>query len=265
MIVTTSQDRRSDTVKTIKEFVFETFQNNSVFVQNAIKDLEGVLDEIARVGVEHMDAPMEEVVSYKINTLLKEYVLNNEQECEEVLNELNSLLSKGKLDEANNHFKNDTVKKVRYLYKELLYVFFCEYQHYVVELQSEAGNMFKANHKVRVCEPEEIILNSYKKELNSKGDFMDKVNLTFQPDVTAGVRFGGTCTIDECFEEIREGCEYYKADLRYAEFMVCNEDDKPMFSISGWGRYQIKPGYEYLEPRILEIVNEYLAENLKNE
>lgn len=92
---------------------------------------------------------------------------------------------------------------------------------------------------------------------------MEKVNLTFTPDLTTDIRFGGTCTIEECFEEIRAGCEYYKEDLRYSEFYVYTEDDKPMFYISGWGRYQIKPGYEYLEPRILEIVDEYFPVNSK--
>ena len=95
---------------------------------------------------------------------------------------------------------------------------------------------------------------------------MEKVNLTFWPDLRDNLRFGGVYTLDECFEEIRDSCEYYKEDLRYVEFMVYSEDDKPMFDISGCGLYQIKPDYEYLKPRILEIFNKYFPdESINNE
>ena len=91
---------------------------------------------------------------------------------------------------------------------------------------------------------------------------MDKVKLTFWPDLRETLRFGGIYTLEECFDEIRNVCEYYKEDLRYFEFMVYSADDKPMFDISGCGLYQIKEGYEYLEPIILEICNTYFAENM---
>ena len=92
---------------------------------------------------------------------------------------------------------------------------------------------------------------------------MEKVHITFWPDLRDDLRFGGLYTLDECFEEIRECCEYFKADLRFAEFIVDTEDNKPMFNISGCGLYQIKPDYEYLKTRILEVYNEYFLEDKK--
>lgn len=149
-------------MKTIKEFVLETFKNDSLFVENAIKDLENILDDIAKLGLENIEEPMEERVSIEINALLKEYALNNEQEYEDALKELRNLLNKEKLDEADTHFKNDNIRKVHYLYRELLYIFFCEYQHYAVELQSKVCNVTEDDYQVIVGEPEEIILKLYK-------------------------------------------------------------------------------------------------------
>ena len=105
---------------------------------------------------------MEEMVSIKINALLKEYALNNKQEYEDALNELRNLLNKEKLDEADSHFKNDDIRKVHYLYRELLYIFFCEYQHYAVELHSKACNVTEDDYQVIVGEPEELIFRLYK-------------------------------------------------------------------------------------------------------
>ena len=93
---------------------------------------------------------------------------------------------------------------------------------------------------------------------------MEKVHLTYWPDLRDDIRFGGIYTLEECFEEIRAISDYFKEDLRFVDIYVNTEDNKPMFNISGCGLYQIKPGYECLEHRILEIVNEYFVDINKN-
>lgn len=93
---------------------------------------------------------------------------------------------------------------------------------------------------------------------------MDKVILMFMPDLRESLCFKGIFTLEECFDKIRETCEMYKDDLRYVEFMAYTEDEKPMFNISGCVIYQIKGGYEELEPTILEIYNTYFEENQRD-
>lgn len=130
-------------MKTIKDFTIGTFKNDSVLVRKAIKDIESILETMVGLEFMNMEQPMEEGVSYKISSLLKDYVEDEEQEWKVALQELRYLLPKEKLVEVDSYLKKDTFGKVRYLYGELLYLIFSEYQHYAVELHSKARNKIK--------------------------------------------------------------------------------------------------------------------------
>ena len=84
---------------------------------------------------------------------------------------------------------------------------------------------------------------------------MDHVELRYIADPVEKLCFRFTLRpLEECFNQIRELCETYKKDLKWAEFLVYTEDGKPIFCIYGGIRdYSIKEDFKHLEPKVSEL------------